>query len=183
MLNKLFPKHVTISNCDSGPFRSSKRAIFLPFLLLPLLSACGGGRFPVAEAKGKVVCNGQPVTTGTVTFSPIGDADGGAEVGKPATATVGPDGTFVLSTEKRFDGAVVGKHRVSYIGPEGGDEEETHEAPEGSPEERAQYLEKMKKQQAQKSACVQQGEIILEVKADGQNDFTIELVPAGPAEQ
>jgi hypothetical protein len=146
-------------------------------VLLPM-SGCGGGKFPVARAKGKVVCGGQPVTVGSVTFAPIGTD---LETGKPATGAVGADGTFVLTTNDRFDGAVIGKHRVTYQGPEGEEEEgaEKESPPEGSPEERAKYLEQLQKRKSQKPQCVQKGELILEVKADGENDFTIELVPAG----
>ncbi len=156
--------------------------LVLAFAGLPWLAGCGQGKFPVAEAKGKVVCNGQPVISGSVTFSPMGESDS-LEVGKPATATLGPDGTFVLSTNDRFDGAVVGKHRVHYVGSEGDEEEDSGATPaEGSPEELAQNAERVRRQQALKSQCVQQGEMIVEVKADGANDFTIELVPAGQAE-
>jgi hypothetical protein len=152
--------------------------LILAFAGLPLLAGCFQGKFPVAQAKGKVVCNGQPVTSGSVTFTPVGDS-GSLEAGKPATASLGPDGTFVLSTDSRFDGAVVGKHTVQYVGSEG-DEEEAEGAPpaEGSPEEAARNAERIRRQQALQSQCVQQGEIVVEVKSDGNNDFTIELVPA-----
>jgi hypothetical protein len=126
------------------------------------------------------VCGGQPVTVGSVTFSPIAES-GNTETGKPATGTVGDDGTFVLTTNDRFDGAIVGKHSVQYIGPE--DEEGTEEAesvPEGSREEVARNLKKIRERQAKlKLQCVQKGEIIVEVTEDGENDFTIELFPAG----
>lgn len=164
------------------PTRVSVPVLAFACALLPLITGCTQGKFPVAQAKGKVVCNGKPVTTGSVTFSPVGDSSS-LEAGKPATATVGPDGTFVLSTDSRFDGAVVGKHRVQYVGSEGEEEEDAgaEASPaEGSPEELAQSAERIRRQRAQqKSQCVQQGEIIVEVKADGENDFTIELVPAG----
>jgi hypothetical protein len=168
MSHSLIPTHVSVS-------------VVLALALMPFTAGCGDGGFPVADAKGKVVCNGQPVTVGTVTFAPMGEGKS-LETGKPATATIGPDGTFVLTTNDRFDGAIVGKHRVTYMGPEGEDEEEGAEAKtpsEGSPEERANAAKLIKERRAQqKSQCVQQGEIILEVKADGENDFTIELVPA-----
>jgi hypothetical protein len=162
------------------PARVTVSILILAVALLPTYLGCGQGKFPLAKAKGKVVCNGQPVTSGSVTFSPMGESEQ-LEVGKPATAAVGPDGTFVLSTNDRFDGAVIGKHRVVYVGPEGEDnEEESATSAEGSPEELAKSAERARKRQAQlKSQCVQQGEIVVEVKASGENDFTIELVPAG----
>jgi hypothetical protein len=145
--------------------------------LLPFVAGCGDGQFPVRAAKGKVVCNGQPVTSGSVSFTPIGEA-GSLEAGKPASGAVGPDGTFVLSTNGRFDGAVVGKHRVQYVAPEG-EEEEDVDVAEGSPEEAALNAKRAQDRQANlKNQCVQSGEIIVEVKSSGDNDFTIELTPA-----
>jgi hypothetical protein len=145
--------------------------------LLPTLSGCGGGKFRVTPAKGKVVCAGNPVTVGTVTFTPVGE---GMELGKPATAAVGPDGTFVLTTNDRFDGAVVGKHRVVYVGSEGEEEEEesASKPAEGSAEEMAAYAKKVREQATKKMSCVLPGELIVEVTDGGENDFTIELVPA-----
>ncbi len=69
---------------------------------------------------------------------------------------------------------------MRYFGPEGEDEEEEASAvEEGSAEERARNAERLKKQSAaMKSLCVQNGEIVVEVKADGENNFTIELSPA-----
>lgn len=166
---------------SSTPFSTNASALMLAMAcaLAPVLSGCTQGKFPVAEAKGKVVCNGQPVTSGSVTFSPVGDAEA-REVGKPATATVGADGTFILSTDDRFDGAVIGKHTVQYVASEGDEEEEGPVVAEGSPEEAARNAERTRKLQARQSQCVQQGEIVVEVQSDStKNDFTIELVPAG----
>ena len=76
-------------------------------LLLPLVgcgssSASGAATLPV---KGTVTYKGKPLTKGTVIFEPEG-------AGKEATGAIQPDGTFVLTTYKKDDGAVVGKHRV-----------------------------------------------------------------------
>ena len=168
---------MSMSRC---PLRASVWLLVPAIALLPTLVGCGSGKFPVAKAKGKVICNGQPVTSGSVTFSPMGEADS-LEVGKSATATVGSDGTFVLTTDNRFDGAVVGKHRVQYVGEEGEESEEESAATpaEGSPEEAAQSAKRDQQEAKRKSQCVQTGEIVVEVKADGNNDFTIELAPAG----
>jgi hypothetical protein len=146
-------------------------------IALPLLlSACGDGRFPVKPAKGKVVCNGKAVTSGSVTFTPVG-APGSLETGKPASGALGPDGTFQLTTNDRFDGAIVGKHSVRYFGSEGEDEETS--SSEGSADEKAKNAEKIRQRKMDaQNACVQKGEMIVEVKADGENDFTIELSPA-----
>lgn len=165
---------------SSAPNQVPISALVLAVALLPLAAGCGDGKFPVRAAKGNVESNGQPVTTGSVTFTPI--AESGREAGKPATATVGADGTFVLSTNSRFDGAVVGKHSVHYVGSEDEEEAETEAPAEGSPEEAAQNAKRIQSRQASRPRYVQQGEIIVEVKASGENHFTIQLAPAGKSE-
>ena len=138
--------------------------------LMSLLTGCGG-KYPVRPTTGKVVANGQPVTSGSVTFVPIGTS-GELEAGKPASGAIKPDGTFTLSTFNRFDGAIVGKHRVEYAGAEDdGSEDES-----GSSEETTKSGQTAKKQTPQ---FVQKGEIIVEVKASGPNDFTIDIQSGG----
>jgi hypothetical protein len=82
-----------------------------------VLTGCGNGdNFSTAPVTGKVVLNGEPVTEGSITFSPI--SDGKSELsGKPASGTIQSDGTFTLTTYEEGDGAVVGKHRVMYSPP------------------------------------------------------------------
>lgn len=84
-------------------------------------SGCGGGadRKPTGKVKGKVTFNGQPVSGGTITFSPASrPAEGkGNEPGKAGSGTVGSDGTFTITTYTPNDGAVVGKHTVTYFPP------------------------------------------------------------------
>lgn len=161
------------------PARVLIPVLLLALTLLPFLSGCGGGKAQIEPAKGKVVFNGQPVTAGSVAFVPIGE--GGSEPGRPARGTVGPDGTFVLTTYETGDGAAVGKHRVEYVAPEEEEkqDEEAESPPEGSPEERARNAERIRQRQAQQQQqYVLKGETIVEVKADGENDFTIEVMPA-----
>jgi hypothetical protein len=77
-----------------------------------LLSGCSDpNRFDVAETRGRIVCEGQPVPHARVFFEPLQTSES-AIVGKQAFAVAGADGTFVLSTYEENDGAVVGKHRV-----------------------------------------------------------------------
>lgn len=85
-------------------------------LVLTVLG-CGSGadEKPTAQVQGKVTHDGQPVSGGSVTFVPAGGEDG--KPGKPASGTVQSDGTYKLSTYGTDDGAVVGKHRVSYSPP------------------------------------------------------------------
>jgi hypothetical protein len=61
----------------------------------------------VGIVKGVVRLDGKPLTTGTVRFVP--------EAGRAATGEIQSDGSFVLGTWGKSDGAVVGKHRVAII--------------------------------------------------------------------
>lgn len=81
-----------------------------------LIAGCGGGsdQKPTANVKGKITFNGQPVAGGNITFSPVAV---GKDPGKPGSGTVGVDGSYTLTTYKQNDGAVVGKHRVTFIPP------------------------------------------------------------------
>jgi hypothetical protein len=77
---------------------------------------CGGsGQKPTARVKGKVTFNGQPVTGGNITLSPV--VVGSNEPGKSATGSIGTDGTFTLTTYQQNDGAIIGKHRVTFSAP------------------------------------------------------------------
>ncbi len=139
--------------------------------LLVTSIGCGSGQFPVSPAKGKVVSKGQPVTSGTVTFTPLGASES-LESGKPASGALAPDGSFTLSTFDRFDGAIVGKHKVLYMG---GEDEESGEEKPDNPDPDSQKSQPVKKQQ--KSVFVQKADITVEVTANGPNDFTIEIDP------
>ena len=104
-------------------------AVVLVLASLTGLSGCGGGgqERAVAPVKGKVTANGQPVKGGSVTFRPTAQVAGKSGVtGKPASGAVKDDGTFVLSTYGDGDGAVIGKHVVTFTpfmkGPESDDD-------------------------------------------------------------
>jgi hypothetical protein len=129
------------------------------------LAGCGGtGGAATAKVTGKVTHNGEPVKGGTLTFGPINPTEEGVASG---VANVQQDGTFTVSTYGEGDGAVLGKHRVSYMAPppdaaaaggEGGHAQAAASPYENlvpSPEE-------------------------IEVKS-GANEITIELVPSGGA--
>jgi hypothetical protein len=78
--------------------------LVVPSAVLALtLSGCGGPR--LGKVTGRVTVDGRPVTEGVVMFFP---ADGPAAVG-----SIRPDGSYVLTTFRNEDGAVLGKHRVS----------------------------------------------------------------------
>lgn len=162
-----------------------KLIVMVVLLILSQAMGCSDAKFAVRSASGKVLCAGQPVSGGTVTFIPVGE-DNTQETGKVATAEVKPDGTFVLSTYGRFDGAIQGKHRVEYSAAEtnSSDEVETPSS-EGSEEnesaaeseseaEEAYKKPKSKKPKSERTACKQKREIIVEVTSS-ENNFSIEL--------
>ncbi len=144
---------------------------FLSLLLTAFFFAgCGNSEFPVRKAGGTVVCGGTPVSKGSISFSPIGEKDASLP-GKPASATVGPDGKFVLSTYGRFDGAIVGKHSVEFqAAGEEDSEDESEAAEENSSPNRSSK---------RKDGCAQKGRIFVEVKSVGENEFLIELMSSG----
>lgn len=132
-------------------------------LILAVAAGCGskGAEYTVAPAKGKLVCRGQPVKGGHLTFRPVQTAGAKAGItGKPASAEVKEDGSFVLSTYGKEDGAVVGKHEITYL-PAVTGAQSYDEKPQPSP-----YAGMVPKPRE------------VEVKK-GENVFTIELVPAG----
>jgi hypothetical protein len=78
---------------------------------LVVLSGCGGPT--MAPVTGCVTCNGKPVDAANIIFSPIPKTEDDIKPGKPATGFTGTDGKYVLSTYQAYDGAQVGKHRVT----------------------------------------------------------------------
>jgi hypothetical protein len=72
-------------------------------LVILLLAGCNRGPL-VVPVSGKVLYNGKPLQFGSVTFQPPS--------GQPAQGEIQHDGTFVLSTYRPNDGAVVGTHKV-----------------------------------------------------------------------
>ncbi len=97
---------------------SVRRALFSIAMLCvgSLLGAgCSSSDDPkTAAVSGKVTRGGQPVSGGSVIFSPRASADKKGPPGKPAAAEVGADGAFTLTTYAKYDGAVIGKHLVTY---------------------------------------------------------------------
>lgn len=83
--------------------------------LLAVCVGCGDASGQkLAPAKGKVVFNGQPVEGGIISFRPLAEVAPGVAA-KPAAAEVQQDGTFVLATFSKDDGATIGKCQVTYL--------------------------------------------------------------------
>ena len=93
------------------------------FIAVSLLvwSGCGSSGRPHAAAtvpvKGTVTYKGKPLSGGEITFEP--------GFGREAFGTIQSDGTFVLTTFKEGDGAVVGTHRVAVTGTAAGGRQAT----------------------------------------------------------
>ena len=92
--------------------RSWLKPVGLAALVTVTLVGCN--RPKMAQVKGTVTYHGAPVTGGTVILNPVGAGN----VGAPASATVGEDGSFTVATFGKNDGAIVGKHRIIYTPPE-----------------------------------------------------------------
>jgi hypothetical protein len=103
---------------------SVKRSLTTTLAVLPavLLASCGtrhaGSVFPV---RGKVLFRGMPAVGAQVAFHPLEKAEGVRPVPQ---AAVGPDGSFVLSTYTRHDGAPPGRYAVTILWPSGSFQEE-----------------------------------------------------------
>ncbi|TWW08564.1 hypothetical protein E3A20_23080, partial [Planctomyces bekefii] len=121
--------------------------------------------------------------SGSITLVPLaaaGAAATGKDVGKPAKAELKADGTFELSTYGQFDGAVPGRHKVIYEGPEGEEAGEEEEAAEGETETADPNARKARKTAKPKTALQVKEGTEVEVKSGSENRFVIELVE-GPA--
>lgn len=139
--------------------------------LVALLTGCGEGDYPTTRVTGAVTYNGKPVTTGKIRFVPLGESPDESFPGKPAQGAVQSDGTFVLTTYKDGDGAILGKHRVYYTPPEGGETSETQELDaNGEPKP-----SKASQKKAPFANCGFAQEKIVEVTSGGENVFNLEL--------
>jgi len=139
------------------------------------LTGCSGGakQAETGKVSGKVTYEGKPVEAGSISFVPITagtSGDTGLAV-KPAGGTIKSDGSYVLTTYLDGDGAIVGRHTVTFFPAvaqplaESGAEPGKHdEKPAVSP-----YRGLMPKESE------------VEVKA-GTNEINIELVPNPKAE-
>jgi hypothetical protein len=116
-------------------------------LAVVLLTGCQSDRTKPYPVRGTVVLtNGQPATDlagGLVTFT-------SSDMKTSSIGEIGPDGTFVLSTEKKGNGAIPGTYEVAVSPP--------------IQEERSERLRKQP-QQVPHYVCVQRS-IIVEPKTN-----------------
>jgi hypothetical protein len=74
-------------------------------LCLSMLTGCGDDRPSRVPVSGKVTIDGQPVTSGSVSFQP--------QLGRVAGGQLDEQGRFTLTTFDKGDGCVPGKHAVT----------------------------------------------------------------------
>ena len=80
----------------------------LGWVLAAGLAASAGCASKLQPAGGKVLVDGKPVKEGTIMFCPVNG-------GRPATARVVEDGSFVLSYARPGDGLPAGDYRVVIV--------------------------------------------------------------------
>lgn len=120
-----------------------------------LMAGCSGSA-PTGSVTGKVTYKGSPVEGGTLTFVPESTEGKGV----PGSATVAADGTYTVGSYGKNDGAVIGKHKISY-----------------SPVMDTKTLKPGEKHTSPYDGLVCKPDSV-EVKA-GSNKVEIELVPKG----
>lgn len=87
------------------------RRMMLVLAALAFVAGCGGPS--MAPVKGRITCNGKPVPQAALVFDPEPKTETDRLAGKPGTGFTDDDGNYVISTYKAFDGAQIGKHRVT----------------------------------------------------------------------
>ena len=90
------------------------RAVLLAIGMLIAATGCSKAPYDMAAVEGTVTLDGQPLSEGKVLFAPVASGET-AKAGKPGFGPLNADGTFVVSTYGKEDGAVVGSHWVTVI--------------------------------------------------------------------
>ncbi len=89
-------------------------AFALYFAMALTIVGCGGSdpnKPGLGKVSGKVTYKGQPLTAGTITFTP--EAGKGGSTGQVATGQIGSDGSYSLTTFDTDDGAILGQHVIT----------------------------------------------------------------------
>ena len=93
-----------MSGCSKHAWSRRAAIVVLSGCLLSTFSGCSDGRPRRVRVAGQVLIDGDPITLGNIRIVPA-DA-------RAATGSIGPDGTFTLTTFETNDGCVPGTHRV-----------------------------------------------------------------------
>lgn len=107
-----------------------------------LLTGCGSG-VKAVPVSGTVTVDGTPLENVGVNFAPIGET---GAVGPGSSGVTDAQGRFALETvgDRRADGAVVGKHRVTLFESRGEGADDPYADPNLKPEEREAKLEQIR---------------------------------------
>lgn len=98
------------------------RKMVLGLAYLLALTGCRPDyQLDMAPARGVVTLDGKPLSAGSVLLVP--------DRGRGAGGTLASDGTFVLTTYRPGDGAILGKHKVAVLPMQ--TDSETDDIPEG----------------------------------------------------
>jgi len=76
---------------------------------------CGGSaeKFPLSQLRGTVTVEGKPVGNGTIIMNPVAQAGATGNPGKGASSTIGPDGSFTMTTYQDGDGVIIGEVEIT----------------------------------------------------------------------
>lgn len=97
-----------------GAAHPTQWMLALPISAAVFFGGCSGASAPdTIKVQGKVTCQGQPLTEGTVSFVPVEPAEG--HPSRAATGIIQPDGTYQLATFGENDGAVPGTYQVTVV--------------------------------------------------------------------
>lgn len=140
---------------EAATVQPQRASVLLGVSALVVACGCGQGshELETAPVTGRVVMNGEPVTSGYIYTSP--------RRGRLATGKIDAGGTFSLGTYGKSDGAVIGEHAVM-LAPIPRDEAPT---PEGAIVPPKKY------------ASASTSGIVIDVPPEGLTDFVIELQP------
>lgn len=134
-------------------------------LVLSALTGCGSSNeYPRAAVRGIVTLDGDPLSSGVIRFIPEGD-----NAGPQASASI-REGIFNVPVDF---GPVVGTNRIEIISTDDG----------GFAEDDEQAIQRLKQEGIKQIKVVKvpaqynkQSKLTKSITADGENDFTFELV-------
>jgi hypothetical protein len=90
---------------------STRRVCLAIIVCVCLAQGCSSKKASLAPVSGKVTVDGQPVTSGQVSFFPAEKKEDAAKTGL-AAGNIESDGTYTISTDGK-KGAPLGKYKVS----------------------------------------------------------------------
>lgn len=105
-----FSEVTKLRNIPNSQYANSaaRTSLFLTLgCLVCILAGCFGGE-TITKAGGIVKFKGEPLTTGTIEFYPVGG-------GRSSNSVIQSDGTFTLSYRKPGDGLPPGEYKVAVI--------------------------------------------------------------------